>query len=467
MRHIDICHTTPFQESHLEPTVLGQTISLRTTNLITTDLCIQLHLFYDTAQPSFTAVNDICRKTQHLSKSTVHGFIFEFRKSPLQIITPIMKRTHQVKSKDRAKWFEDTFDRLPIYREPNDLIWPAITGVVEHGVPTRDLVRMHDRAPSASLTTTSVISFHIEKPTSELFITQLMCLKYFSHGLAISIRSNSNQSLINNSSKANPNAPSFTESLGYGFLCVTLTNLCALVGIVFTLLKKYRFFPTILSFMVATAVGSLLSTSIIVLIPEALQILQPTGNKNTKDSDSYVIKSITVCIGVFFFYILEFLLRLIPQCFQKKKTHSNDKSQNGFHIDQFNHHHHHQLSYHQQGRPSLVIPVEPVADGDKDGPIVEFTPNRSNQSKTMNRSLVVGETDLQCESPPTEDVMNHLPSYENSDQFNVCQVLQILSSSSSSGTDNSLVPSLSVKLGDTGSRPPESIIYLKITGKPY
>ncbi|CAH8539850.1 solute carrier family 39 (zinc transporter), member 14 [Schistosoma bovis] len=229
----------------------------------------------------------------------------------------------------------------------------------------------------------------------------------------IASQSNSNQSLINNSSKANPNAPSFTESLGYGFLCVTLTNLCALVGIVFTFLKKYRFFPTILSFMVATAVGSLLSTSIIVLIPEALQIIQPTGNNNTKDSDSYVIKSITVCIGVFFFYILEFLLRLIPQCFQKKKTHSNDKSQNGFHIDQFNHHHHHhQLSYHQQERPSLVIPVEPVADGDKDGPIVGFTPNRSNQSKTMIRSLVGGETDLQCESPPTVDIMNHLPSYE-------------------------------------------------------
>lgn len=65
----------------------------------------------------------------------------------------------------------------------------------------------------------------------------------------------------------------------------------------------------------------------------------------------------------------------------------------------------------------MVIPVEPVADGDKDGPIVEFTPNRSNQSKTMNRSLVGGETDLQCESPPTEDVMNHLPSYEVNNLF--------------------------------------------------
>ncbi|CAI2728680.1 unnamed protein product [Schistosoma spindalis] len=249
----------------------------------------------------------------------------------------------------------------------------------------------------------------------------------------IANQSNSNQSLINNSPKANPNAPSFSESLGYGFLCVTVTNLCALIGIVFTFLKKYRFFPTILSFMVATAVGSLLSTSIIVLIPEALQIIQPTGNDNTQDSNSYVIKSITVCIGVFFFYILEFLLRLIPQCFLKKKTHSNDKSQNGFHIDQFNHHHH-QLSYHQQGRPSLVIPVEPVVDGDKDGPIVEFTPNRSNQSKTMNRSLVGVETDLRCESPPTEDVMNHLPSYEelstelqkpgNNEQINTQPIIQ-------------------------------------------
>ncbi|CAH8563876.1 unnamed protein product [Schistosoma rodhaini] len=248
------------------------------------------------------------------------------------------------------------------------------------------------------------------------------------------LKSNSNQSLVDNNSKANPNAPSFSESLGYGFLCVTLTNLCALVGIIFTFLKKYSFFPTILSFMVATAVGSLLSTSIIVLIPEALQIIHPAGNNSTQGSNSYVIKSIAVCIGVFFFYILEFLLRLFPQCFLKKKTHPNDKSQNGFHVDQFNHHHHHHQHCHQQGRPSLVIPVETVVDGDKDGPIFEFTPNRSDQSKTTNRSLVDGETDLRCESPPTEDAMNHLPSYEelstelqkpvNNEQINTQPIIQ-------------------------------------------
>lgn len=40
---LDICHTTPYQESHLEPTVLGQTINLRTTNLIT------IGLYYSTS----------------------------------------------------------------------------------------------------------------------------------------------------------------------------------------------------------------------------------------------------------------------------------------------------------------------------------------------------------------------------------------------------------------------------------
>ncbi|CAH8497811.1 unnamed protein product [Schistosoma turkestanicum] len=230
-------------------------------------------------------------------------------------------------------------------------------------------------------------------------------------------QSNNNRSSIivddgSSSSKSHPNSPSFAESLGYGFLCVTLSNLCAVVGVIFTLLKKYRFFPTILSFMVATAVGSLLSTSIIVLIPEALQIIHPTGDNATQGSNSYIVKSVAICTGVFFFYILEFFLRLVPQCFLKKKTHSNDKSPNGFHTEQLNHHHHqhpHQHSYHQQtNRSSLVIPVEPI---------VEYTPssNRcSNQLKTIKKSHGDGDTtDLHCESsPPNEDVMNHLPSYE-------------------------------------------------------
>lgn len=30
-----------------------------------------------------------------------------------------------------------------------DLNWLAVTGEVENGVPTRDLVRVYDRAPSA------------------------------------------------------------------------------------------------------------------------------------------------------------------------------------------------------------------------------------------------------------------------------------------------------------------------------
>ncbi|VDP47013.1 unnamed protein product [Schistosoma margrebowiei] len=48
-----------------------------------------------------------------------------------------------------ARRSEDIFDMLSIYRESSDLIWSAIAEVVEHGVPTSDLVRMHDRAPLA------------------------------------------------------------------------------------------------------------------------------------------------------------------------------------------------------------------------------------------------------------------------------------------------------------------------------
>ncbi|KAK4471772.1 hypothetical protein MN116_005170 [Schistosoma mekongi] len=221
-------------------------------------------------------------------------------------------------------------------------------------------------------------------------------------------QSSNNQS-ADNHPKVNPSSPTLSESLGYGFLCVTLSNLCALVGVVFTLLKRYSFFPTLLSFMVATAVGSLLSTSVLVLIPEALQIIHPTNDGDPQGSPLYINKSICICAGVLSFYILEFLLRLVPQCFLKAKL--NGDNHDGYH----NHHHHHhrsQLPDHQQGRNSIVITVDPLVDDDKDGPVVEFTSNHSNHLKSINKLQQGDNTSLQSESPPNEDVMNHLPSYE-------------------------------------------------------
>ena len=58
-------------------------------------------------------------------------------------------RSHQEKSKDRVEEIGRVYLAMTNISEFSDLIWLAIAVDVEHGVTTRDLVRMPDRAPSA------------------------------------------------------------------------------------------------------------------------------------------------------------------------------------------------------------------------------------------------------------------------------------------------------------------------------
>ncbi|CAH8847044.1 unnamed protein product [Trichobilharzia szidati] len=224
-----------------------------------------------------------------------------------------------------------------------------------------------------------------------------------------------NESSLNDNAKTTSPGPTLAMSLGYGFLCVTLVNLSALLGVIFTLLKKYRFFPTLLSFMVATAVGSLLSTSIIVLIPEALELVGNSNESHPLGTNWYLPKAISVCAGVLFFYILEYMLRLLPYCFKDKELKSN--KQNGVdmeHIHDHHHHHHNYGSYNHRKTPT-VIAIECAGDGDKTDPVVNnSTPNHHhhNQLKPTNKSQKAGDViSVHCETS-NEDGMNYLPTYD-------------------------------------------------------
>ncbi|VDO89060.1 unnamed protein product [Schistosoma margrebowiei] len=57
--------------------------------------------------------------------------------------------TDREKSKDRVEEIGRVYLAITSISEFSDLIWLAIAVDVEHSVTTRDLVRMHARAPSA------------------------------------------------------------------------------------------------------------------------------------------------------------------------------------------------------------------------------------------------------------------------------------------------------------------------------
>ncbi|VDP00367.1 unnamed protein product [Schistosoma margrebowiei] len=57
--------------------------------------------------------------------------------------------SHREKSKDRVEEIGRVYLAITNISEFSDLIWLAIAIDVEYSVTTRDLVRMHDRAPSA------------------------------------------------------------------------------------------------------------------------------------------------------------------------------------------------------------------------------------------------------------------------------------------------------------------------------
>ncbi|XP_062567238.1 metal cation symporter ZIP8-like isoform X2 [Saccostrea cucullata] len=106
--------------------------------------------------------------------------------------------------------------------------------------------------------------------------------------------------------------PSATAAWGFGFLFVTIINICSLAGAVVLPFMKRKFYVKILIFMVALAVGSLAGSGMLVLIPEAFGFLQdPDGNHD------YLWKAVTVAGGVYLFFLIERILKILLD-FKKK-----------------------------------------------------------------------------------------------------------------------------------------------------
>ncbi|KAK3103100.1 hypothetical protein FSP39_016428 [Pinctada imbricata] len=100
--------------------------------------------------------------------------------------------------------------------------------------------------------------------------------------------------------------PSSAASWGYSILFVTIINVCSLAGAMVLPFMKKDLYHKILLFMVALAVGSLAASGLLVLIPEALGLVQ-----NPEGHEDFIWKCTTVVGGVYLFFLIERFLKIL------------------------------------------------------------------------------------------------------------------------------------------------------------
>ncbi|XP_047448570.1 metal cation symporter ZIP14 isoform X2 [Mugil cephalus] len=107
--------------------------------------------------------------------------------------------------------------------------------------------------------------------------------------------------------------PTDAEVWGFSFLTVTVINLFSLTGVFIVPLMKTRYMKYVLSFFISLAIGTLLSTAILQLLPEAFGF-DPMV-------DFYVSKSAVVFGGFYLFFFTEKVLKVLLK--QKQGSHGH------------------------------------------------------------------------------------------------------------------------------------------------
>ncbi|KAM8760267.1 metal cation symporter ZIP14 isoform 1-T3 [Acanthopagrus schlegelii] len=107
--------------------------------------------------------------------------------------------------------------------------------------------------------------------------------------------------------------PTDAEVWGFSFLSVTVINAFSLTGVFIVPLMKTRYMKYVLIFFVALAIGTLFSTAILQLLPEAFGF-DPMV-------DLYVSKSAVVFGGFYLFFFTEKVLRVLLK--QKQGSHGH------------------------------------------------------------------------------------------------------------------------------------------------
>ncbi|XP_069473864.1 metal cation symporter ZIP14 isoform X2 [Ambystoma mexicanum] len=109
--------------------------------------------------------------------------------------------------------------------------------------------------------------------------------------------------------------PSSAEVWGFGFLTISVINLASLLGVFIVPCTKKPFFRWILLYFIALSIGTLFSTALFQLLPEAFGF-NPL-------EDYYVSKSAVVFAGFYLFFFTEKVLKMI---LKQKEEHSHGHS---------------------------------------------------------------------------------------------------------------------------------------------
>ncbi|XP_050410817.1 metal cation symporter ZIP8 [Patella vulgata] len=103
---------------------------------------------------------------------------------------------------------------------------------------------------------------------------------------------------------------------GYGIGFVTLVCVISNIGGLLGPLMEKEFFQKLLTFLVAMAVGTLAATGLLVLLPEAFDLM-----RCDEIADDYLWKSATAMAGIYIFYLSERILKIL---FYKPKNPPSD-----------------------------------------------------------------------------------------------------------------------------------------------
>nr|XP_039252182.1 zinc transporter ZIP10-like isoform X1 [Styela clava] len=99
---------------------------------------------------------------------------------------------------------------------------------------------------------------------------------------------------------------------GYGFLSVTVISLLSFLGVAIVPLISASFFQTLLSVLVAGAVGALSGDALLHLIPHS-------QSSSHEHSNEPILKNLTVLAGIYFLFVVEGIMKILQHRRERMK----------------------------------------------------------------------------------------------------------------------------------------------------